>query len=551
MARLDRIPEVKPVAQIASVLGRTFDYRLLAAVADRTESELQAALDQLAATELLFGRGSPPDATFTFKHGLVRDAAYQSLLKSDRQHHHTRIARVLEEMFADTAENEPELLAYHFTEAGLAGPAVDNWLKAGQHAMQRSANVEAERHLRTGLAVLETMPVGPERRRREVTLQNTLGVCLMPTRGFGDAEIADAFTTAAVVSEEDGDAHGLFVALRGKGQYQMISGDLPTAQEQTDRILELAETANDQDFLIEAHHLGWSALTFTGDFDDARRHAEAGIALYDRERHHGLTYVYSGHDPGVCCRSFGALATWQLGYPDQALAQCLNGLALAQELAHPFSVTIALWGLGILHLLRRDIRAAHETGETLLEHSIEKGILPFVPVGKIYRGGALAEEGKFAEGIPELRDGIGGVRKIGTEYTVPTYLAWLAELCIKGGLITDGHKALEEGLAMARKNRDRFSLPELHRIRGELMLADAASSKAKAGACFEEAIEMARCLNARSFELRAATSLARLWGENGKREEAHHLLAPVYGWFSEGFETVDLKAARTLLSELS
>jgi predicted ATPase len=552
LARIDRLgPDAKAVAQVGAVIGRQFPYSLVSSATDLAEDLIKNALDRLVRSELVFRGGAPPDAIYTFKHALVQDAAYQSLLKSSRQQHHARIARVFEEVFPGTTENEPELLAHHFTEAGLAEPAVDNWLKAGRRAMQRSANVEAEQHLRSGLALLKIMPIGAERRRREIALQNTLGVCLMPTRGFGNAEIREAFTTAAMISEEEGDTRGLFVALRGKGQYQMISGDLPTAREQAGRILELAKTANDAGFLIEAHHLAWSALTFAGDLDAARRHAEAGIALYDREQHHGLTYIYSGHDPGVCCRSFGALATWQLGFPDRGLAQSLDGLALARELTHPFSVTIALWGIGILYLLRRDSRATHETGQMLLDYSVEKGIPPFVPMGKIYRGGALAEEGMFTEGLRELREGIAGVRKLGTEYTVPTYLAWLAELCAKSGLVAEGLQALEEGLTMAQKNQDFFSLPEFHRIRGELLLMESANSIAKVEACLEEGIGMARRLGAKSLELRAVTRLAQLWGECGKRTEARHLLAPVYGWFTEGVGTLDLKNAKALLHELA
>ncbi|MCH7541039.1 MAG: AAA family ATPase, partial [Proteobacteria bacterium] len=345
MARLDRLAAVKEVAQLAAVLGRTFSYELLAGVSPLAGQELEDALARLEDAELVYRRGVAPELTYEFKHALVRDAAYQSLLKSSRQRHHARIARVLEEKFPTTAEGEPELLAHHYTEGGLAEPAIDYWQKAGRRAMQRSANVEAECHLMKGLAVLESMPQGPERQRREIALQNTLGVCLMPTRGFGNPDVAEAFSRAASISEEEGDARGLFVALRGQGQYQMISGDLGTAREQASRILNLAEDLDDPGILIEAHHLGWSALTFTGDFGAARKHAATGIALYDRERDHRLTYIYSGHDPGVCCRSFGSLALWQLGYPDQALAACRDGEALARELSHPFSVTIALWAV--------------------------------------------------------------------------------------------------------------------------------------------------------------------------------------------------------------
>jgi predicted ATPase len=251
----------------------------------------------------------------------------------------------------------------------------------------------------------------------------------------------------------------------------MISGDLRTARDQAGNILALAEKIDDPGFFIEAHHLGWSALTFTGDFAAARRHAEQGRALYDRGRDHRLTYRFSGHDPGMCCRSFGSLAAWQLGFPDTALAMCRDGLALAEAVSHPFSVTIALWGMGILALLRRDSSELRVTGETMIAHCQEKGFAPFIPVGKIFRGGALAAEGSLAQGVADIREGIAGVRSKGTEYTVPTFLAWMAALCLAGGQMEQGVTALEEGLAMSEKNADRFSLPEFHRLKGELLLA--------------------------------------------------------------------------------
>ena len=551
MARLDRLAAVKEVAQLAAVLGRTFSFELLAGVSPLAEQELEDALARLEDAELVYRRGVAPELTYEFKHALVQDVAYQSLLKSSRQRHHARIARVLEEKFPATTESEPELVAHHYTEGGLAEPAIDYWQKAGRRAMQRSANVEAEGHLKKGLAVLESMPQAPERQRREIALQNTLGVCLMPTRGFGNSEVAEAFSRAASISEEEGDARGLFVALRGQGQYQMISGDLGTAREQVSRILNLAEDLDDPGILLEAHHLGWSALTFTGDFGAARKHAATGIALYDRERDHRLTYIYSGHDPGVCCRSFGSLALWQLGYPNQALAACRDGEALARELSHPFSVTIALWATGMLHLLRRETSATRETGESMIAHCSEKGLPPFIPMGKIFRGGALAEAGEVAEGITELRQGIAGVRATGTEYTLPLFYAWLGELCGKGGHVEEGLSALEEGVVMSEKNEDRFSLPEFHRVRGELLLARSARSKNEAEDAFKQAIKIAREQEAKSLELRAATSIARLWGEQRKRSEAHDLLAPLYGWFTEGFDTADLQEAKALLDELS
>jgi predicted ATPase len=551
MARLDHLSSVKEVAQLAATIGRTFDNDLLAAVSPLGEQELEDALSRLLDAELIYRRSLPPEARYEFKHALVRDAAYHSLLKSSRQQHHARIAQVLEEKFPTTAESEPELLAHHYTEANLAEPAARFWLKAGQSAMRRSAHVEGAGHLEKGLEVLESVPPSHQRRRLEIALQNTLGVCLMPLRGFGNADVAKAFERAASISEADDDLQGLFVALRGKGQYQMISGDLRTAREQSGRVLTLAEELNDPGILIEAHHLGWSALTFTGDFAAARRHAEYGVAHYDRERDHHLTFDYSGHDPGVCCRSFGSLVLWQQGYADQALSLCRDGADLARELSHPFSITVAYWGMGILRLLRRETRRTRETGEAMIAQCNEMGLQPFLPMGRIFRGGALAEEGALKDGLAELREGIAGVRQRGTQYTVPLFFAWLAELCFRSGANEDGFNALEEGLALSEESEDRFSLPEFHRIKGEGILARGADDRDQAEACFKRAIEIAQQQEARLMMLRSATSLARFWGENRRRPEARALLGPHCEWFTEGFDTPDLKDANTLLDELS
>ena len=550
MARLDRFEAAKEMAQVGAVIGRRFSYELLAAVAPMPRAQLDDGLNQLTESGLAFRDGTIPKAVYTFKHALVQDVAYESLLKSRRQELHGKIARVIEEQFPSLKDAEPELLAHHYTEAGLAEAAIAHWQEASQRAMQRSAHIEAERHLRKGLAVLEPMEETEARNRLGISLHNALGVCLMPTRGFGNPEVANAFVTAAAIAHKEGDARGLFVALRGQGQYQMISGDLRTARDQAGNILALAEKIGDPGFLIEAHHLGWSALAFTGDFAAARRHAEQGQALYDRGRDHRLTYRFSGHDPGMCCRSFGSLAVWQLGLPDTALAMCRDGLALAEAVSHPFSVTIALWGMGILALLRRDSSELRVTGETMIAHCQEKGFGPFIPMGKIFRGGALAAEGSLAQGIADIREGIAGVRSKGTEYTVPTFLAWMAALCLTGGQVEQGMAAVEEGLAMSAKNADRFSLPEFHRLKGEFLLASPRRDESAAEACFREAIGIARAQHGKMFELRATTSLARLWGARNRRAEVGGLLAPICGWFTEGLETKDLREAKELLEQL-
>jgi predicted ATPase len=330
----------------------------------------------------------------------------------------------------------------------------------------------------------------------------------------------------------------------------MISGDLRTASDDARRILALAEEVGNRDFLVEAHHLAWSTLWAAGDFRAAQRHAEEGIARYERERDHHLTYTYSGHDPGMCARAIKSISLVQLGYPEQSLAWSRDMFALAEELAHPFTLGLALWtGCG-LHQLRREPDAIRELGERMIHYGSEKGLGMVALIGKTFRGDAMARHGEFAEGIAQMREGINELRSIGTLYTLSAHLAGLAEACARCGNVDEGLATVEEAFAMIRAGGEQFCLPEIHRINGELLLARSANDRDAAEAAFGEALSIAGALQAKLLELRAAVSMARLWGDQGKRQQAHDLLAPVYGWFTEGFDTLDLKEAKTLLEQL-
>ena len=548
MARLDRLGSAKEVAQLAATIGRSVSYDLLAATAAQEDAALEDAVAALVAAGLVLRRGVAPGHSIEFRHALFQETARGSLLRSDRQAHHARIVACLESQFPARAESEPEFLAHHCAEAGLAEAAADYWLAAGRLAMQRSAHVEAERHLRAGLASLADLPDTPARKRREIALHNMLGVCLMPIRGFGVAEVAETFSAAAALSREVDDSNGLFVALRGMGQYQMISGDLSTACAQVGHILGLAEALDDESMVLEAHHLGWSAFAFGGDLHAARRHAETGAAIYRRERHHHLTYTYSGHDPGVCCRSFGALAIWQLGQSDTAAALSREGEALAAELAHPFTITVAHWASGLLAMLRRDVAQLRRVGEHMIDHCQDKGFAPFLPMGHVFVGGALAADGALAEGAARMTEGIEGLAKSGTAYAVPTFFAWLAAVCQAQGDLARSRALLGDGLAMAKANGDRFMLPEFARIDGELLRAEGKAADAEAA--FRQAIESAEGAHANSLALRATTSLARLRHDQGKGADAAQPLAAMLARFDEGFATADLREAKALLEAL-
>jgi class 3 adenylate cyclase/predicted ATPase len=548
MARLDHLGPVKEIAQIAAVIGRSFAHDLLAAVVELDEAGLQTALGRLASAGLVYQRTVAGNVAYEFKHALVRDAAYQSLLKSRRQQLHARIAGVLE---TQAAAVEPELLAYHLTEAGATEQAVDYWLKAGQRSMQRSAHIEAERHLRRGLEVLAPLPQTASRWHRETALHNALGVCLMPTRGFGNPEVAAAFARSAEIAEQNDDARGLFVSLRGKGQYHFISGDLRAARDDTKRVMALAERIDDHDCLLEAHHLGWSTFCYTGEFAAAQRHVEQGIARYQRERDHHLTYTYSGHDPGVCSRGFGAMVLGQLGFAERALAWADDALSLAEVLAHPFTMANALVLVDFLHQLLRELDAMRTVSERIIRYSTGMGLPMMVPFGKAFQGLALTHQGETVEGIAQIRQAMAEMRAMGTLVATPNGLAALADALARSGRTDEGLAVVEEGLEMAEAGGDRFGLPELHRVKGRLLLDRSAADRDAAAASYRKAIDIARAQQARLLELRATTSLARLWGEHGKRDAAREVVAPIYGWFTEGFDKPDLREAKALLDELA
>ena len=315
----------------------------MAAVARKPEAELGSALDRLVAAGLLFRQGVPPHATYLFKHALVQDAAYGTLLREPRRALHSCIAETLESQFAELAETKPELLAHHYTLAGFTKQAIDYWQRAGGRAAKRSANVEAAAHLARGLTLIQDLPQSEDRLRLEIQFQTAIGVTLMATKGWGAPEVLQAYSAAKILCERLGDPRQLFTVLRGEGQYHMISGNLRAADELARQCMQLAENAADPAFILEAHHLFWSTSFFMGDYATAEFHANEGIARYDPVEHHPLTYKYSGHDPGVRCREFSALALWVRGYPDQAVNRCNEAQTLANQELHPLTVAIAYY----------------------------------------------------------------------------------------------------------------------------------------------------------------------------------------------------------------
>jgi predicted ATPase len=550
MARLDRLAAVKAMAQLGATLGREFSYELLQAVSPWDEGTLQRGLQQLVEAEFLYQRGLPPQATYVFKHALIQDTAYQSLLRSTRQGHHQRIAQVLEGRFTELCETQPELLAHHYTEAGLMAQAIPYWQQAGQQAIQRSAHLEAIAHLSKGLEVLRTLSDSPERAQQELVLQTTLGPALMATKGYAAPEVEYAYARARELCQQVGETPQLFQALWGLWYFYLVRAEFQTAHELGEQLLRLAQRVQVQVLLLLAHRVLGQTLAFLGEFSTAQVHLDQGITLYNPEQHRSLASLY-GQDQGVICRSWAALALWCLGYPDQALRRSREALTLAQELAHPFSLAYAICFAGMFCQLRREVQAAQERATAESALCAEQGFALYMARGMILRGWTMAEQRQGAEGLAQMRQGLASYQATGAAVFRPYYLAFLAEAYGKVGQTEAGLTALAEALAVVDNTRERYWEVEIHRLKGELLLALSAEKHAEAEACFHQALDIARRQQAKSLELRAAMSLSRLWLQQGKRDEARELLVPVYGWFTEGFDTADLQEAKVLLTELA
>lgn len=556
MARLDRLGSARKIAQLGSVIGDEFSWGLLRAVAPIEDERLEAELRKLADAELLFEQGSPPEASYRFRHALVQDAAYQSLLRSKRHLYHGRIARTLEEQFSEIAEAQPELLAYHYTEADLKKQAIRYWQTAGQKAAERSANAEAVSHLSKGLELLMTLPEDAERLQQELAVQLALGTPLIATKGFGSPEVGQVYARARELCRQAGGTVQLFPVLWGLWVFYTARAEHKAAHELGEQCRRVAEAAQDPDLVMEAHHALGVTLFALGEFSSSLEHLEQAIALYDPHRHGPMAFIY-GQDSGVVCRSHAALVLWLLGHPDQALKQNEESLALARELSHPYSMTVALTFAAWLHQLVRDRRLTEERAEAGLTVSTENNFPFWIGMGMILRSWALAEQQPTKDRIAEMRQGLTAFRATGAEVMAPYYLALLAEAHGKTGQIDEGLALLTEAQKLADDNDEHWWEAELFRLKGELTLKQSAAecpepqSREEAEKSLQQAIEIAWRQNAKSLHLRAAVSLSRLWQTQGKGAEAYLLLAEVYGWFTEGFDTEDLQEAKALLMEVS
>ena len=550
MARLDRLATVKEVAQLGATLGRTFAYALLQAVSLLDETVLQRGLRQLVEAELVYQRGTPPQATYVFKHALIQEAAYQSLLRSTRQQFHQRIAQVLEARFPTIVEAQPELVAQHYTEAGLTEQAVRYWQQAGQQASDRSANVEAISHLTTGLELLKTLAETPAHRQQALALYIGLGAALQVTKGQAAPEVEHAYLQARAVCQQVGDTPQLVPVLFGLWRFYLVRSQLSTARELGDTLLRLAHRTDDPALAVIAHYALGCAWLYLGALPAARQHLEGGIARYTPDQSRTLMFRM-GLDPGVGCRAYAAWTLWVLGYPEQALVRIHEALALAHELAYPYSLALVRWWAAYVYQWRRDVPAVYEHADAAVALSTEQGFPLYAAMGRSLRGWALAMQGQGEEGLAQVRQGLAAWWTTGAAMLVPYLCTVLTNVAAHLGHTDEGLQALAEAHTLVEQQEERWWEAEIHRLRGVLLLRQPGTPQAEAETWLQRALDVARRQEAKSLELRAAMSLSRLWQQQGKRAEAHELLAPIYSWFTEGFDTADLQEAKALLEELA
>jgi tetratricopeptide (TPR) repeat protein len=577
MARIDRLPPTaKRVLQAAAVIGKDVALPLLQAVTEVSEEAIHCNLRSLQTAEFLYETYALTAPVYTFKHVLTQEVTYQSLVRRARQQCHAHIAQVLEAQFPEEAETQPELLAHHYTEADRGAQAIPYWQRAGQRAVERSANVEAISHFTQALGLLKIFPETPERMQQELTLQLALGPPLRMVKGHTASEVEGVYTRAHELSQQVGSDGQQCSALIGLGRLYLNRARLQKAHELCEPCLTLAQRVQDPVFLLEAHRMFGVTSFFLGELVMAHEHLEQGIALYDVQQSRSRTFS-SGMDPGVVCLSVLSWALWMRGYPDRALTKSREALTLAQKLSHAYSLGYALNYASVLHGWRREVQFAQERAEAVTMLANEYGFVQFSHVKRFWQNWALAAQRSTENCSDHIPQELSTWQAVSGELEIPHRLAMLADAYGKTGEVGLWLRAINEALAIVHENAVHHYEAELYRLKGELLLRQARerasihiacpkTSRAIAGEqgcvtpgfplhaeaelCFHQALDVAQRQHAKSLELRAAVSLSRLWQQQGKREEARQLLTEIYAWFTEGFATPDLQEAQVLLNTL-
>jgi class 3 adenylate cyclase/predicted ATPase len=556
MARLDRLGRAKEVAQIGAAIGREFSHALLAAVARKPDADLNAALHRLVASGLLFRHGLPPNATYLFKHALVQDAAYGTLLREPRRALHAQIAETLESQVPEIAEIQPELLARHYTEAFIIEKAAFLWANAGQRSLQRSALVEAVEQITRALEQIATLPASPQLRREQIKVQVALITPLIHVKGYAAPETKAAMERAHLLIEEaealgepPDDSLLLFSVLYGFWAANFVAYD-DLCIDLAAQFLRLAEKQGATVPLMIGHRIMGVSLTCKGDISAAREHLNFALSLYDPLRHRSLATRFAV-DVQLAVLSYRSLTLWMLGYPEAALTDAKDAIRNGRETGQAASLMFALYVTAIVHILRGEYSIATALATELFALAEEKSALLWKASGMIYEGCVLAETGEPSEGIEKLTAGIAEYRSTGATVFMTFFLSSLTRAYAELGRLADAWRCIAEATTVVETSKEGLFQVEIDRLAGEIALKSSEPDRAKAEAHLERALSVARCQRAKSWELRAAMSIARLWRDQGKRNEARALLAPVYGWFTEGFDTRDLKEAKALLDELA
>jgi class 3 adenylate cyclase/predicted ATPase len=557
MARLDRLGPAKEVAQICAAIGREFSHALLAAVVRKPEAELDLALVRLVQAGLLLPQGSPPFGSYLFNHALVQDAAYGTLLREPRRALHARIAEALESHFAETAENQPELLARHYTEAGLIEKAADFWGKAGQRSLARSALVEAVAQLTRALDQIATLPGTPALRRDQIKLQVALINPLMHVKGYAAPETKTAIDRARALIEQAGsrgegaeDPELLFSVLYGSWMANYITFNGDVVRELAVQFLDLAEKQDAAAPRMIGHRIMGSGLAFIGDIAQSRVHLDRAMALYDPAKHRQLAARY-GQDSRVSIFFNRSYALWMLGYPEAALADNEQALTEAREIGQAATLMYALDFAWWPPVQCGDYAISAARFDELLALADEKGALFWRGAGMAGRGCIMALTGAPADAVSLINSGLATLQTTGTTLWKPLYLPHLARAHAALNQFDEAWRCIGDALTAAEATKEKWCEAEIHRTAGDIALMPRQPDAAKAEAYFARALAVARSQQAKSWELRAAMSMARLLRDRGKRGEARELLAQVYNWFTEGFDTLDLKEAKALLGALA
>jgi predicted ATPase len=550
-ARIDRLsPDEKRLLQSAAVVGKDVPFVLLQAIADQSEEELRRGLTRLQAAEFLYETSLFPDLEYTFKHALTHEVAYGSVLQERRRGLHARIVEAIERLYPDRLAEQVERIAHHSSRAELWEKAVEYFHQAGAKSAARSANREAIACFEQALDALKHLPESRRTLEQAINIRVDLGPVLIAMKGFIAPEVEQVYTEAREMCGRLGDAPQLFPVLFGLARMHDVRGELKVGSDLGKQLLSLAERAREPELLLEAHHELWANMSMLGELISARTHLDQGFVLYDSEKHRHHAFLYGGHDPGVCCRYHAAHVLWLLGYPDQALRKSQDSLALARELSHASTTATALSFAVWLHQQRGESDVMRVHVDETITIATEHGFPRWLPYGNFLQGWLLVENDERA-GIAQMVKVFASERATAAQGRFEALCAaLLAEAYRRIGQTAEGLNVITDALTRALQTGCRYYAAELYRLKGELLLTQSAADEQQGEACFQNALQVARGQSAKSLELRAAMSLSRLWQSKGKKAEAAQLLGDIYGWFTEGFDTADLKAAKTLLEEL-